>query len=82
MTQQISIRQANQNFSRYIVEVERGRQFVVTRRGRPVAVIAPAPRQPARALKPAQKAALRRLLQAAKPLGIRKWRREQLYSDA
>ena len=82
MKQQISIRQANQSFSRYIVEVERGREFVVTRRGRPVAVSAPAPRQAARALSPAQKAALRRLLQSAKPLGIRKWRREELYSDA
>ena len=82
MKQQISIRQANQNFSRYIVEVERGREFVVTRRGKPVAVIAPAPRRAARALNPAQKAALRRLLQAAKPLGIRKWRREELYTGA
>ena len=82
MKQQISIRQANQNFSRYIVEVEGGREFVVTRRGRPVAVIAPARRQAARRLSAAQRAALRRLRAAAKPLGIRKWRREDLYTDA
>ena len=50
MKQHISLRQANQGFSRYIAEVERGREFVVTRRGRPVALLSPAPKRAAQRL--------------------------------
>lgn len=81
MKQHISLRQANQNFSRYIEEVERGREFIVTRRGKPVAVISPAPRRGARRLNLAQKSALKRFFAAARPLGIGKWRREELYEN-
>jgi len=81
MKQHISLRQANQNFSRYIEEVERGQEFIVTRRGRPVAVIAPAPRRGGRRLSLAQKSALERFFAVARPLGIRKWRREEIYED-
>lgn len=82
MKQHISLREANQNFSRYIEAVERGGEFIVTRRGKPVAVISPAPRLGGRRLSPAQKAVLKRFFAAARPLGIGKWRREDLYADA
>lgn len=82
MKQHISLRQANQGFSRYIAEVERGREFVVTRRGRPVALLSPAPKRAARRLSAVRKTALERLLASARPLGIRKWRRAELYEDA
>ena len=37
----VSLKQANQQFSRLIREVESGEGFVITRRGRPVARILP-----------------------------------------
>ena len=39
MKQQVSLREANQHFSRYIEAVERGEEIVITRRGRPIARI-------------------------------------------
>ena len=80
MKQQISLREANQNFSRCVEAVERGMEFVVTRRGKPVAIIGPVASARARGLTPAQKAALRRLFAGARVLGVRKWRREDLYA--
>jgi len=37
----ISLREANQNFSGYVAEVENGERFIVHRRGKPVAEIIP-----------------------------------------
>lgn len=37
----ISLREANQNFSGCVAEVENGERFIVLRRGRPVAEIIP-----------------------------------------
>lgn len=82
MKQQISLRQANQGFSRYIAEVERGQVFIVTRRGRPVALLSPAPSRTARRLSAERDAALARLFASARSLGVRKWRRADLYDDA
>ena len=42
--QVISLREANQNFSRLIAAVERGEMFAITRRGREVARLAPSNR--------------------------------------
>ncbi|MEZ5863195.1 MAG: type II toxin-antitoxin system prevent-host-death family antitoxin [Geminicoccaceae bacterium] len=39
----MSIREANQNFSRLIKEVERGETVVITRQGKPVAQLGPRP---------------------------------------
>lgn len=39
----MSIREANQNFSRLIAEVERGETVIITKNGRPVAKVAPQP---------------------------------------
>jgi prevent-host-death family protein len=41
--QLISLRDANQNFSRLIAAVERGEAFCITRRGQEVARLTPAP---------------------------------------
>jgi prevent-host-death family protein len=38
---QISLREANQHLSRYIRSVEKGEEWVITRRGRPVARLVP-----------------------------------------
>lgn len=40
--ERISVRDANQGFSRIIARVERGERFVVTKNNRPVAHISPA----------------------------------------
>ncbi len=50
------------------------------RRGKPVAIIGPVESARARSLTIEQAAALRRLFAGARPLGIRKWRREDLYT--
>lgn len=39
MTQQVSLRDANQHLSRYVEAVERGEEIIITRRGKPVAKI-------------------------------------------
>ena len=81
MRQQISLRQANQSFSRYIAQVEQGHEFVVTRRGQPVALLSPAPRRLTRRLPAAKQSALERLFASARQLAIGKWRRADLYDD-
>ncbi|OFZ99122.1 MAG: hypothetical protein A2Z64_10270 [Betaproteobacteria bacterium RIFCSPLOWO2_02_67_12] len=82
MKQQISLREANQAFSRYIAAVERGQEFIVTRRGRPVALLSPAPPRAVGRLAAKRQAALKRLFASARPLGIGRWRRAELYDDA
>jgi prevent-host-death family protein len=37
----VSLMQANQEFSKLIKEVEKGQDFVITRRGRPIAKLVP-----------------------------------------
>lgn len=41
MRHQISLREANQHLSRYIRSVEKGEEWVITRRGKPVARLVP-----------------------------------------
>lgn len=59
MTKVLTLREANQSFSRCIREVEGGEEFVITRNGTPVARLTPA--RPQRVLTERQRAALRRL---------------------
>ena len=40
---EISVREANQNFSRVIAEVEKGQSVIITKNGRPVAKLSPQP---------------------------------------
>jgi prevent-host-death family protein len=58
MSKVIGLREANQAFSRCIREVEAGEEYVVTRKGRPVARIVPVRQK--RVLTPEQQAALAR----------------------
>ena len=43
MTKTLTLREANQSFSRCIREVEGGEEFVITRNGTPVARLSPVP---------------------------------------
>ncbi|MBF0155256.1 MAG: type II toxin-antitoxin system prevent-host-death family antitoxin [Magnetococcales bacterium] len=43
MEQRISLREANQHFSRYIKAVEAGEEIIITRRGAPIARLMPLP---------------------------------------
>ena len=61
MEQHISLREANQNLSRYIKTVETGSEVIITRRGQPVAKLVPIPIK--RSLNPEQTAALERTKQ-------------------
>jgi prevent-host-death family protein len=55
MTRTISLREANQAFARCIRDVEAGEEYVITRKGEPVARLVPISRR--RALTPEQQAA-------------------------
>jgi prevent-host-death family protein len=55
MTKTVTLRDANQNFAKYVREAESGRELVITRRGAPVAKLVPATAQ--RVLSPAQETA-------------------------
>jgi len=55
---QISLREANQHLSRYIRSVEKGEEWVITRRGKPVARLVPVSSE--RKLSAEQLAALKR----------------------
>lgn len=58
MTKTVTLREANQAFSRCIREVEAGEEFVITRNGTPVARLSPVSRR--RVLTPEQLAAWKR----------------------
>lgn len=58
MRHQISLREANQHLSRYIRSVEKGEEWVITRRGKPVARLVPVSSE--RKLSAEQLAALKR----------------------
>lgn len=64
MTQQISMREANQHLSRYVQWVEEGQEVVLTRRGKPVARLVPVERE--KSLTKEQVAALERTRQRMK----------------
>jgi prevent-host-death family protein len=59
MTKTLTLREANQAFSRCIREVEAGEEFVITRNGTPVARLSPVATR--RVLTPEQRAAYERL---------------------
>ncbi len=58
MQHQISLREANQHLSRYVRNVEKGEELVITRRGKPVARLVPISTR--RELNSGQEAALER----------------------
>ncbi len=77
MKQQISLREANQHFSRYIEAVERGAEVIVTRRGRPVARIVQV--VTARVPTAAQRRAWKRIKASARDLRIGRPIRDELH---
>jgi len=82
MTRNISLRDANQRFSRCIREVEAGEEFVITRKGKPVARLIPVGGE--RVLTPEQDAALARTIERMEkgwPLDTERFNRDDLYDD-
>lgn len=66
MTETITAREANQNFSRLLRDVAAGQEYIITRNGTPVAKLAPVAAQPGkRVLTAEQQEALDRLIQTA-----------------
>lgn len=58
MAETVTARAANQHFSRLLRDVEAGKSFVITHRGRPVARLVPEPAPDAKRLTPEQEQAL------------------------
>jgi prevent-host-death family protein len=80
MPKTVTLRDANQNFAKYVRQVQAGEEIVITRRGEPVAKLSPVSGK--RVLTPEQQAARRRALARMKkgwPLGIGKLDRDSLY---
>jgi prevent-host-death family protein len=80
MTKSITLRDANQNFAKYVRKAQGGEEFVITRRGQPVARLSPVGGK--RVLTREQQAALKRTrkrLEKGWPLGIGKVDRDSLY---
>jgi prevent-host-death family protein len=62
MEKEVALREANQQFARYVRAVEAGESFVITRRGKPVARLVPV--EPGRrVLTPEQQEIRQRLLE-------------------
>jgi prevent-host-death family protein len=80
----VSAREANQQFSRILRDVEAGAEIVVTRRGQPVARIVPASPSRERRLTPEQEAAHARSMERLRKgwdLGGGKFDRDELYDE-
>jgi prevent-host-death family protein len=83
MHKTISAREANHNFARILREVESGSEFLITRKGVPVARIVAAPRGE-RQLTPEQEAAHARSMARLRKgwdLGGEKFDRDSLYDE-
>ena len=80
MKQQVSLREANQHFSRCIEAVERGAEIIITRRGRPIAKIVKVSRL--REPTAAQLRAWKLIKSSARELNIGKLVRDELHERA
>jgi antitoxin (DNA-binding transcriptional repressor) of toxin-antitoxin stability system len=83
MAKTVSLRDANQNFSRYVRDVEGGGELIITRRGKPVARLSAVPGG-TRVLTPEQEAARKRSRARMKrgfDLGIERFDREEMYRE-
>lgn len=75
----VSAREANQQFSRLLGEVAAGEEVVITRRGRPVATLAPYRGRP---MTPERRAALERLMELVEkgfPMGGVRATRDEMH---
>ena len=82
MSKTITLRDANQGFSRCIRAVEAGEEFVITRKGQPVARLVPIAGK--RVLTAEQEAALERTVERMKtgwPLNIGRFNRDEIYEE-
>jgi prevent-host-death family protein len=79
MSKTITLRDANQGFSRCIREVEGGEEFIITRKGRPVARLLPVGSK--RVLTPEQEDALARIGATSWPLNIGRLNRDEIYQE-
>lgn len=78
MEQRVSLREVNQNLARYVKAVEAGERIVITRRGKPIALLSPLAAEE-RTLSAAQKEALERLLNQSYHLGGQAPLRDELH---
>jgi prevent-host-death family protein len=82
MSKTITLRDANQRFSRCVREVEAGEEFLITRNGKPVARLVSAGGK--RVLTPEQQAARERTLTRMEKgwsLGAEHFSRDELYDE-
>jgi prevent-host-death family protein len=79
MEQRVTLREINQNLTRYVKAAEEGERIVITRRGKPIALLSPLPQQEERSLTSAQEAALKRLLSQSHHLGGQAPSRDDLH---
>jgi prevent-host-death family protein len=70
LEQRVGRREVKQHLTRYVKAAKAGERIVITRRGKPVALLSPLPQQK-RSLTPEQQAALERLLSQSHPQGGR-----------
>jgi prevent-host-death family protein len=81
MDERVSATIASRSFSRLLREAQKGRTYLITVRGRPVARLVPANVQDRRTIR-FRRAALRALLKRTKSqpaVDIGKWTRDELY---
>jgi prevent-host-death family protein len=78
MEQRVSLREINQRLTHYVKAAEAGERIVITRRGRPIALLSPLPR-PEKPLDAAQEEALERILNQSHHLGGRAPSRDELH---
>jgi prevent-host-death family protein len=78
MEQRVSLREVNQHFTRYVKAAEAGERILITRRGKPVALLSPLPAQE-KALGVEREAALERILSRSHHLGGRAPSRDELH---
>jgi prevent-host-death family protein len=79
MDKEVALRDANQQFAKYVRAVEGGESFVITRRGKPVARLVPI--EPGkRLLTPEQQAARQRArMERGIDMGGARFSRDELY---
>ena len=74
----VSAREANQSFSRILQEAEAGESVVITRRGKPVAVLAPYSQKLSRGRERAIERIVA-LMRKGIPLGGRRFTRDEMH---
>jgi antitoxin (DNA-binding transcriptional repressor) of toxin-antitoxin stability system len=78
MEQRVSLREINQSLTRYVKAAEAGERIVITRRGKPVALLSQLPGQE-KPMDAARKAALARILKQSHHLGGKADSRDELH---